>query len=82
MYNASGYTPSQIKEFVSLLEMPFDPSIIEWRVINTSKGHGKPRGQVIPYAEQRAYTDRLNALFIPAGWTRKYSVSTPARISA
>ena len=36
------------------------------------------RGQVVPYADQRAYTDRLNALFTPAGWTRKYSIHTSA----
>jgi hypothetical protein len=47
----------------------------EWRVTNTTK-NGKPRGQVIPYADQRAYTDRLNAVFTPAGWTRKYRVHT------
>jgi len=46
--------------------------VIEWRVTNTSKS-GSPRGQVMPYADQRAYTDRLNALFTPAGWTRKYA---------
>jgi hypothetical protein len=51
--------------------------VIEWRVTNTSKG-GSPRGQVLPYADQRAYTDRLNALFTPAGWTRRYAVHTSA----
>ncbi|MBZ5529790.1 MAG: hypothetical protein LAO20_00025 [Acidobacteriia bacterium] len=56
--------------------MPFDPSVIEWRVTNSTKD--KRRGQVIPYADQRAYTDRLNALFSPAGWTRKYTVHTSA----
>jgi hypothetical protein len=70
------FTPEQIKEFVGLLEVPFDSSVIEWRVTNTSKGNGHPRGQVIPYADQRAYTDRLNAIFSPAGWTRKYTVHT------
>lgn len=72
--------PEQIKQFVALLEVPFDPIVIEWRVTNTSKGkmNGSLRGQVIPYADQRAYTDRLNALFSPAGWTRKYSVHTSA----
>ena len=76
--SASLYTPAQIKEFVSLLEIPFEPALIEWRVTNTSKGSGSNRGQVIPYADQRAYTDRLNALFSPAGWTRKYTVHTSA----
>jgi len=51
--------------------------VIEWRVTNTSKG-GSPRGQVMPYADQRAYTDRLNALFTPAGWTRRYTIHTSA----
>lgn len=32
----------------------------------------------MPYADQRAYTDRLNALFTPAGWTRRYSIYTSA----
>jgi hypothetical protein len=36
------------------------------------------RGQVIPYANQRAYTDRLNALLTPAGWTRRYTIHTSA----
>lgn len=40
----------------ALLEVPFDPIVIEWRVTNTSKGkiNGSLRGQVIPYADQRA----------------------------
>lgn len=71
-------TPLKIKEVVAELEVPFDPSVIEWRITNTTKGSGKPRGQVIPYADQRAYTDRLNAVFSPAGWTRKYTVHTSA----
>jgi len=75
---ATHYTAEQIKEFVALLEVPFDPTVIEWRVTNTTKGNRQSRGQVIPYADQRAYTDRLNALFSPAGWTRKYSVHTSA----
>jgi hypothetical protein len=72
------YTAAQIKEFVALLEVPFDPGVIEWRVTNTSKGNGQSRGQVIPYADQRAYIDRLNVLFSPAGWTRRYTVHTSA----
>jgi hypothetical protein len=70
-------TAATIKELLANLEVPFDPSVIEWRVTNTSKG-GSPRGQLMPYADQRAYTDRLNALFTPAGWTRRYSVHTSA----
>jgi hypothetical protein len=71
------FSQQEIKDFCTALELPFDPGVIDWRVTNTSK-NGKPRGQVIPYADQRAYTDRLNRLFTPAGWTRKYQVHTSA----
>lgn len=70
------FTHDEIKRHPDELEVPFDPFVIEWRVTNTSQD--KRRGQVIPYADQRAYTDRLNALFTPAGWTRKYTIHTSA----
>jgi len=70
--------PEQIKEMVAALEVPFDPSQIEWRVTNTTKNQQPVRGQVVPYADQRAYTDRLNTLFTPAGWTRRYTIHTSA----
>jgi hypothetical protein len=75
MLNATApaqFPPKKISTLVAELEIPFDPSVIEWRVTNTSKD--KARGQIIPYADQRAYTDRLNSLFTPAGWTRRYTV--------
>jgi len=76
-HSQPGYTPEEIKSFVSRLEIPFEASLINWRVTNTSK-NGKLRGMVLPYADQRAYTDRLNKLFTPAGWTRHYTVQTSA----
>src|SRR5437016_6063602 len=68
------FAPEQINNLVAALDVPFSPDVIEWRVTNTAKSSRPPRGQVIPYADQRAYTDRLNSLFTPGGWTRKYSV--------
>ncbi len=68
--------PQKVEELFKELAVPFAPSVIEWRVTNTTKD--KARGQVIPYADQRAYTDRLNALVTPAGWTRKYAIHTSA----
>ena len=59
---------------LELLAIPFDPAAISWRVTNKSKD-GK-RGCVIPYGDQRAYTDRLNTILSPAGWTRTYDVTT------
>ena len=70
------FSPDKIKGLVAELEVPFDPSVIEWRVTNTA--NGQPRGRIVPYAGPRAYTDRLNAIFTPAGWTRKYAVHTSA----
>src|SRR6478672_1670683 len=53
-------------------EEQFDPREIKWRVTNTTSD--RRRGQVIAYADPRAYTDRLNALFTVRGWTREYTV--------
>ena len=70
------FSPERVKELVAALEVPFAGSQIEWRVMNTTKNGQPVRGQVVPYADQRAYTDRLNALFTPAGWTRRYTIHT------
>ena len=70
------FSPEQIKHLFAELEVPFDPTLIEWRVTNTADE--KQRGQIVPYASPRAYTDRLNALVSPAGWTRRYAVHTSA----
>ena len=75
LQNPSGlekYTDEQVRQFVAALEDPFDPREIKWRVTNTTSD--RRRGQVIAYADPRAYTDRLNALFTVRGWTREYAV--------
>jgi hypothetical protein len=68
-----------MKELLAELEVPFSPDQVQWRVTNTS--NDKRRGHVIPYADPRAYTDRLNALFTPQGWTREYKVETMSNIT-
>ena len=35
---------------------------------------------MLPYADPRAYSNRLNDLFTPAGWRRKYTVQTSAPV--
>src|ERR1700689_3426512 len=75
LQNPSGlekYTDEQVRQFVAALEDPFDPREIKWRVTNTTSD--RRRGQVIAYADPRAYTDRLNTLFTVRGWTREYAV--------
>src|ERR1041384_740755 len=72
------FTPERLRELVAALEEPFDVAEIKWRVTNTGQV-GSRRGpsflgQMLAYADPRAYTDRLNGLFTPSGWTRDYSV--------
>src|ERR1043165_5391518 len=66
------YTDEQLWQFVVALEEPFDPREVKWGVTNPTSD--RRRGQVIAYADPRAYTDRLNALFTVRGWTREYVV--------
>jgi hypothetical protein len=68
-----------VTKFLAELEVPFSPSVVRWRVTNTT--NDKRRGQIVPYADSRAYTDRLNALFTPQGWTREYKVETMTNIT-
>ncbi len=75
---ASLLAPDRLQEVIAALETPFDPTHIKWRVTNTvttgSRNGPVLRGQVLAYADPRAYTNRLNAVFGPAGWTRDYRV--------
>jgi len=48
-----------VTKLLAELEIPFPPDQVRWRVTNTS--NDKKRGQIVPYADSRAYTDRLNA---------------------
>jgi hypothetical protein len=64
--------------FTQLAE-PFQPAEIKWRVTHAT--HDGSRGAVIAFADPRAYTDRLNQLFTPSGWTRNYDVTTVSAVS-
>jgi hypothetical protein len=45
------------------LEVPFDVNLVQWRVTEWSDDGA--RGLMMPYADPRAYSDRLNGLFSP-----------------
>jgi hypothetical protein len=60
------------------LEEPFGSKDVKWLVAATSRDGRK--GRVTPYADPRAYTDRLNQIFTAGGWTREYSVHTLSQI--
>jgi hypothetical protein len=71
-------SPERWRYIREQLSEPFDPGEIKWRVTATSTQqtkHGpQKRGQLVAYADQRAYTDRLNDVFGEWGWTRSYDV--------
>ena len=67
------------EELLAELEVPFPVDQALWRVTNTA--NNRTRGQVVPYADPRAYTDRLNALVRPQGWTRTYETVTMNNIT-
>src|ERR1019366_9129509 len=69
----------EVNKLLPELEVPFSPDQVRWRVTNTT--NDKKRGQIVPYADSRAYADRLNALFTPHGWTREYKVETMTNIT-
>jgi hypothetical protein len=68
-----------VSKLLPELAVPFSSDQVRWRITNTT--NDKKRGQIVPYADSRAYTDRLNALFTPQGWTREYKVQTMANIT-
>jgi hypothetical protein len=71
---ATKFTEAEREKLFSQLETPFDPMQIKWRVMRTSDD--RRSGAILPFADPRAYTDRLNQLFTPSGWTREYTIST------
>ena len=71
---ATKFTEAEREKLFALLETPFDPTQIKWRVMRIS-ADGRS-GVILPFADPRAYTDRLNELFTPSGWTREYTIST------
>ncbi len=64
----------EIADVLLRLEEPFDKDEVRWLVAATSRDGRK--GRVTPYANPRAYTDRLNEVLTASGWTRQYAVHT------
>lgn len=71
-------TNADLNEVLRALAIPFDLVQVQWRV--TEWSDGGTRGLMLPYADPRAYSDRLNDLFTPAGWSRKYTVQASAPV--
>jgi hypothetical protein len=79
MANEEAKKTAELDALFRALAEPFDPAEIKWRVTHTNREG--TRGAVIAYADPRAYTDRLNQLFTPTGWTRSFEVSTLSAIT-
>jgi Rad52/22 family double-strand break repair protein len=71
-------TTEELNEVLRALAVPFDAAVVQWRV--TESSDDGTCGLMLPYADPRAYSDRLNDLFTPAGWSRKYAVQASAPV--
>lgn len=78
IHPAQPLAKNQLDEVLRALAIPFDLQVVQWRV--TEWSDDGTRGLMMPYADPRAYSDRLNDLFTPAGWSRKYTVQTSAPV--
>jgi hypothetical protein len=65
MATARKLSAEEQRELLAQLEVPFDPAMVEWKVVR--RAHSGRRGAVLPFADPRAYTDRLNQALTTAG---------------
>jgi len=70
------FNKDETDHLLRVLAQPFDPSLIKWVVKATAEGKEKKRrGLLAAYADPRAYSDRLNQLVTPLGWTQEYTMN-------
>jgi hypothetical protein len=68
----------QIAKLLDELQVPFETVLVKWRSNETKSVRGRVYGLCLPYADPRAYKDRLNSLVSPIGWRDKYAITTTA----
>ena len=68
----------KITNLLEELQVPFDPALVRWKVNEFRRFQGRLYGFGLPYADPRAYKDRLNLLLTPVGWTDRYTITTTA----
>ena len=71
---AGSLSPEEKQTILAKFKEPFDPRDINWVVKATGAGRRGKQGLVLPYADCRAYTARLDEVVTSAGWTDEYSV--------
>jgi hypothetical protein len=79
MATAREFSAEEQRKLLAELEVPFDPAMVKWKVVR--RAHSGRRGAVLPFADPRAYTDRLNQALTPAGWGRTYTLSTLSNLT-
>ena len=79
MATARKFSAEEQRKLLAELEVPFDPAMVKWKVVR--RAHSGRRGAVLPFADPRAYTDRLNQVLTPAGWGRTYTLSTLSNLT-
>lgn len=79
MATEAGTPNPELNALFAQLTEPFNPSEIKWRVTHTTRDGS--RGAVIAFADPRAYSDRLNHVFTPSGWTRTHEVNTVSSVT-
>jgi hypothetical protein len=79
MATARKFSAEEQRKLLAELEVPFDPAMVEWRPVRRARS-GR-RGAVLPFADPRAYSDRLNQILTPAGWGRTYTLSTLSNLT-
>jgi hypothetical protein len=70
--------PPHIATLLEELQVPFDAPLVKWRANETKIVQRRMYGLCLPYADPRAYKDRLNFLVSPTGWRDKFAITTTA----
>jgi hypothetical protein len=73
MESQVSFTAEERAVLLARLRVPFADDDVQWRIGATSRD--KKKGRIVPYADKRAYFDRLNQVLTPAGWMDDYSVN-------
>ena len=63
---------SDAKDYAKLLQEPFAPGDVEWRVGTSGNTGGKPWAKVLAYVTNRAIMNRLDEVFGVFGWKNQF----------
>ena len=73
---AKKFTPAKLREIDRKLRQPFPPELISWKPQVVSYKGENSTAMGAAYADNRAYTDRLNQVAGSDGWSQSVVLST------